>query len=122
MDYGDKSAFHWISVIRVPDFVSEKDFDWAEVLRTPKEIMEMSKCYLSVLYYGVPVSFMNNLFSAILRAFGNSKTPLMAMTVSSIVNIIFDYAFVRWYQNGVMGVALSTVFGFICRRIWKRNF
>lgn len=81
-----------------------------EVLRTPKEIMEMSKSYLSVLYFGVPVSFMNNLFSAILRAFGNSKTPLMAMAVSSVVNIIFDYAFVRLCQNGVMGVALATVF------------
>lgn len=29
VDYGDKSTFNWISVIRIPDFVSQEDFDWA---------------------------------------------------------------------------------------------
>ena len=29
IDYGDKSTFHWISVIRLPEFVTKKDFDWA---------------------------------------------------------------------------------------------
>lgn len=37
VDYSDKVAFHWISVIRVPDFVSEKDFDWAVKMATNKK-------------------------------------------------------------------------------------
>lgn len=81
-----------------------------ELLRTPDEIMNMSKCYLSVLYYGVPVSFLYNLVAAILRALGNSKTPLKAITVSSIFNIILDYVFVKFFNAGVLGVALATVF------------
>ena len=79
------------------------------LLRTPGEIVEMSACYLSVLYYGVPVSFLYNLFAAILRAFGNSKTPLTAITISSVVNIILDYVFVKWFGAGVFGVAIATV-------------
>jgi len=79
------------------------------LLKTPIEIIELSSCYLSVLYYGVPVSFLYNLFAAILRALGNSKTPLTAITISSIVNIILDYVFVKWFEAGVYGVALATV-------------
>lgn len=80
-----------------------------QLLKTPYEIIEMSRCYLSVLYYGVPVSFLYNLFAAILRAFGNSKTPLTAITISSIVNIVLDYIFVKWFETGVFGVAFATV-------------
>lgn len=80
-----------------------------QLLKTPNEIIEMSGCYLSVLYYGVPVSFLYNLFAAVLRALGNSKTPLIAITVSSIVNIVLDYVFVKWFDAGVFGVAFATV-------------
>lgn len=37
VDCSDKSAFHWISVIRVPDFISIKDFDWAVKMATNKK-------------------------------------------------------------------------------------
>lgn len=79
------------------------------LLKTPDEIIGMSACYLSVLYYGVPISFLYNLFAAILRALGNSKTPLTAITISSVINIILDYLFVRCFEAGVFGVALATV-------------
>jgi len=79
------------------------------LLRTPDDIIGMSKCYLSVLYYGVPVSFMYNLFAAVLRALGNSKTPLVAVTISSVVNIVLDYLFAIHFKSGVFGVALATV-------------
>lgn len=89
------------------------------LLKVPADIMEMSKCYLSVLYYGIPVSFMYNLFAAFLRALGNSKTPLKAVTISSVLNIVLDYVFVIYFKSGILGVAFATVLSqviaaFIC--------
>lgn len=79
------------------------------LLKVPADIIEMSQCYLSVLYYGIPVSFLYNLFAAFLRALGNSKTPLIAVTVSSGLNIVLDYVFVAFFRSGISGVALATV-------------
>ena len=42
-DYTNKSAFNWISVIRLPDFVTEKDFDWAVETASKKKKMDCSK-------------------------------------------------------------------------------
>ena len=80
-----------------------------KMLKTPDTILEIAMCYLSVLYYGIPISFMYNLLASILRALGNSHTPLMAITISSGVNIVLDYLFVIWFNAGVFGVALGTV-------------
>lgn len=40
VDYGNKDTFNWISVIRLPDFVIEKDFEWAVETATPKKKLE----------------------------------------------------------------------------------
>lgn len=40
MDYSDKSAFHWVSVIRLPDFITKKDFDWAVETASKKKKMD----------------------------------------------------------------------------------
>ena len=49
IDYKNKSAFNWISVIRLPDFVSEKDFDWAVKTASEKKKLDCSSAeYLTV--------------------------------------------------------------------------
>jgi hypothetical protein len=48
VDYGKKSAFNWISVIRLPDFVSEKDFEWAVQTATKKKIDCSSAEFLTI--------------------------------------------------------------------------
>ena len=79
------------------------------VLRTPGEIIGLSQSYLRILYAGIPVTVVYNLFSAILRALGNSKTPLQAMTIASLVNIVLDVLFVFGFGWGIGGAAFGTV-------------
>lgn len=79
------------------------------MLRTPSEIIELSALYLRIIYAGVPVAMAYNLFSAILRALGNSKTPLRAMTAASLCNIILDVIFVYDCNWGIAGAAWATV-------------
>ena len=59
VDYSDKSAFHWISVIRVPDFVSEKDFDWAVKMVTNKKKIDCSSAEFITIEEGLCVQIMH---------------------------------------------------------------
>lgn len=79
------------------------------LLHTPDEIIGLSHSYLRILYAGIPITMAYNLFSAILRALGNSRTPLRAMTAASLCNIILDMLFVFGLGWGMEGAALGTV-------------
>ena len=46
VDYTNKSAFNWISVIRLPDFITKKDFDWAVETASKKKKIDFSCSYL----------------------------------------------------------------------------
>ena len=76
-------------------------------LNTPPELMSDAVLYLSVLYGGVPVTFAYNLIGAMLRALGDSRTPLEATVLGTILNIALDFALVIPY--GIAGVAAATL-------------
>ena len=76
---------------------------------TPEEIRGMTLLYLRFIYAGIPVALLYNTSAAILRAVGDSRTPLRAMTVSSVCNIVLDLLFVLVLGMGIPGAAVSTV-------------
>ncbi|MDR1532264.1 MAG: MATE family efflux transporter [Clostridiales bacterium] len=80
-----------------------------KLLNTPLNILEDAKLYLHILLGGLLLSFVYNLFCAVLRALGDSKTPFYAMILSSILNILLDIAFVKFFSLRVAGVALATL-------------
>ena len=58
-DYSDKSTFNWISVIRLPDFVTQKDFDWAKETAAAKKGIDCSRAELFTLEEGECVQIMH---------------------------------------------------------------
>ena len=58
-DYSDKSALHWTSVIRLPDFVGEEDFSWAMEAAEKKKKLDCSRAYLLALDEGVCVQVLH---------------------------------------------------------------
>lgn len=79
------------------------------VLNVPGELLPMAEEYLRIIYLGIPINFAYNLMSAILRALGNSQTPLKAITISSLCNGVMDICFVMVFHWGIRGAALATV-------------
>lgn len=59
IDYGDKSKFCWISVIRLPDFITKKDFDWAVEVATKKKKLDCSKAEFLTIDEGLCVQIMH---------------------------------------------------------------
>lgn len=78
-------------------------------MQTPENIMEDACGYMYVTFGGTVVIVFFNLVSAVLRALGDSKTPLYALVVASIFNVVLDLLFVLQFNMGVIGTAYATV-------------
>lgn len=76
---------------------------------TPQEIIQESFDYIFVIYLGIMSMVLYNGCSCVLRAVGDSKTPLYFLVASSVLNIIFDILFIAQFKMGVAGAALATV-------------
>ena len=81
-----------------------------QLLRVPSELVAMSGLYIRILFAGLPVVFFFNFCSAMLRAVGDSKTPLIAMTAAAVTNIALDLVAVYALGWGIAGAAAATVF------------
>lgn len=79
------------------------------LMKTPDNVIGGSMTYLRIMFSGLIVVMMYNLFAAILRSFGDSKTPLLAMVIGSVINILFDVIFVYCFHWGIAGAAIATI-------------
>ncbi|MCQ2240067.1 MATE family efflux transporter [Treponema sp.] len=89
-----------------------------KMLHTPDEILPLSTLYINILFIGLPVIFAYNLLAGLLRSLGNSKTPLHAVIVSSIINISLDLIFVLVFKWGIAGAAIATLIAQVVASIY----
>ena len=78
-------------------------------LHTPQNIIGMALLYLRIIFCGIPFTTAYNMFACELRAIGNSKAPLTAMLIASIINIVLDLLFVAVFGWGIAGAAIATI-------------
>lgn len=79
------------------------------LLKTPEQIMDESFSYIIVICIFCGVMFAYNLCSGMLRAIGNSFTPLIFLIFSSLLNIVLDILFITKFNTGIKGAAYATV-------------
>ena len=79
------------------------------LLQIPPEVTGLTKTYLLWVFAGIVATFLYNFFANLLRAVGNSVTPLLFLGISVVLNIGLDLLFVVPLQMGVQGAALATV-------------
>ncbi len=80
------------------------------LLRTPAEVWPLLRQYLQVVFWGIGASFLYNYFACLLRAVGDSVTPLVFLAVSAVLNIVLDLVLVVVIPWGVAGAAAATAF------------
>lgn len=78
-------------------------------MRVPESIYEMMREYLWIIFSGIIATFLYNFFASLLRAVGNSVTPLLFLGVCAVLNIVLDLVFVIRFGWGVGGAAAATV-------------
>lgn len=79
------------------------------LLQTPPEILEDATRYLIVIFAGIPTTMLFNVVSNVLRALGDSKTPLSFLVGGCVLNILLDVLLILYTPLGVMGAGVATV-------------
>ena len=79
------------------------------IMNTPEEIYEDTYRFIEVIYYGLAATIAYNLLASVLRALGDSKTPLYFLVLSSLLNIVLDILFIAVFSMGVEGAGYATV-------------
>ena len=80
-----------------------------ELLKTPADIIDGAEVYLITMISGTMIVVAYNLAAAILRAFGDAKSPMIAMAISAILNVGLDLLFVLVFDWGIFGAAFASL-------------
>ena len=80
-----------------------------ELLQTPPEILEAAHAYIIVISWGIGAAMLFNLLSNVLRALGDSRTPLYFLVLACVLNIALDLALILRFGMGPAGAAVATV-------------
>ena len=98
-----------------------------KLMNTPDEIFDYAYIYIFTVFAGIPFTILYNILAGIIRSLGDSRTPVVFLLLSSILNVILDLIFILPLNMGVFGAALATVVaqgisGIICLFYIKKKF
>ncbi len=98
------------------------------ILKTPEDIIDGAGLYLSTMIAGTLIVTAYNMAASVLRAFGDGRTPLIAMIIAAVLNVALDMLFVFVFKWGIFGAAIASViaqlvsFLYCLHRILKLEF
>ena len=79
------------------------------VMNTPADIIDYAYNYIVVIFIGIPTVFLYNMVSGVIRSLGDSKTPVVFLVLSSIINVVLDFFLILVCKMGVAGAGWATV-------------
>ncbi len=97
------------------------------LMDTPEEIFDYAYTYIVIIFLGIPCTFLYNMLAGIIRSLGDSRTPVVFLALSSLLNIVLDFLFILVFHRSVEGPALATVIsqgvsGIVCLWYMKKRF
>ena len=78
------------------------------LMGTPDTVLPLSKVYMQIYFGGITFNMVYNFCASILRAAGDTKSPLIFLTIAGVVNVVLNVIFVTVFHMNVAGVALAT--------------
>ena len=79
------------------------------IMNTPADIIDHAYNYTVVIFIGIPTVFLYNMVSGVIRSLGDSKTPVVFLVLSSIINVVLDFFLILVCKMGVAGAGWATV-------------
>lgn len=80
-----------------------------QLMQTPPEIIDQAQTFISIILLGIFASMSFNLLSNVIRALGDSRTPLFFLIIAVIINVVLDLIFIILFGMRVEGAAIATV-------------
>ena len=78
-------------------------------MNTPADVLPLATAYMRIYFLGMPANMIYNFGAAILRAVGDTRRPLMYLTIAGVANVLLNILFVAGLGMGVSGVAWATI-------------
>ena len=78
-------------------------------MNTPADILDGAVSYIRLIFATIPVTMLYNLSGGVLRALGDSKTPVYYLVLASVINVVLDIVCIVYFGMGVAGAAFATV-------------
>lgn len=105
------TSFCFIGIVTVVINVGSLVFidEIQSFINIPEEIINDSKTYLQIIFYGIGFTFIYNYFAAVMRSIGNSIIPLIFLIISALINIVLDIIFIVPLNIGIAGAAYATI-------------
>ena len=96
-------------------------------LHTPEDIFSYARSYIFIIFLGIPFTILYNTLAGILRSVGDSRTPVLFLTLATCLNIVLDLVFILVFHMSVEGPAIATVIsqafsGLLCLIHIRRGF
>ena len=79
------------------------------MMRTPEDLLQDAYLYIDIIFWGIPATFLYNMLSCMIRAVGDSKTPVVFLGLASALNIVLDLVLILYTGLGVAGASIATV-------------
>ena len=95
-----------IIVLLLGQFFSKTFLHW---MNSPDDVIDLAALYLKIYFLGAPVSLLYNFAAAMLRAVGDTKHPLIFLTIGGVTNVFLNLFCVLVLKLGVEGVAIGTI-------------
>ena len=78
------------------------------MMGTPETVLPLSSLYMKIYFAGITFTMVYNFAASILRAVGDTKSPLIFLTIAGVINVVMNLIFVTVFHMNVAGVALAT--------------
>lgn len=98
-----------------------------ELLQTPPEILDDAHAYISIIFWGIGATMLFNLLANVIRALGDSKTPLYFLMTACVLNTVLDFVLILYFDMGTAGAGAATavsqlVAALLCTRYVLKKF
>ncbi|MGB4984680.1 MAG: MATE family efflux transporter [Erysipelotrichaceae bacterium] len=80
-----------------------------QLMGSPDDVINLASLYLNIYFLGMPGLLVYNFGASILRAKGDTKNPLLFLTIAGVVNLVLNLISVIYFKMGVAGVAIATI-------------
>ena len=124
---GNSIIMSGIFAVVITTLVSIFCYQILVIMQTPDDIIDLAYSYISIIFFGIPVTFLYNLTAGIIRSLGDSKTPTYFLIMAAGINVVLDIVFIVVLGMSVDGPALATVMsqfiaGISCLIYMKKKF
>ena len=89
-----------------------------DMLRTREALRADAIAYIRPVFFAIPATVLYNMAAGVMRSLGDGKTPMIAIVIAALVNIVLDLVFIIWFDMGVAGAAWATVISQLLSGLW----